>query len=245
MGCAKLGAFWQGRSPDEGRRALDAALHAGINPLRHRRLLRPGDQRAAGRARAAAVPATWSCAPRSGSSRRPAALLLARRSGLASTSASAASPAAARRRAATSPATSAPRSSAACGGSAASASSCSCSTRRRSRRSATQRFLPALDELVRSGKVGAFGLSCATADEADAALAVPRPRLPPDPLQRRPPRPAGARPGPSPAERGVGILAAGPFGDSGLLGARSTAGPSDLLRIRARAPGVGLACSPG
>ena len=30
MGCAKLGAFWQGRSPGEGRRALDAALHAGV-----------------------------------------------------------------------------------------------------------------------------------------------------------------------------------------------------------------------
>ena len=31
MGCAKLGAFWQGRSPAEGRRAIDAARHAGIN----------------------------------------------------------------------------------------------------------------------------------------------------------------------------------------------------------------------
>ncbi len=31
MGCAKLGAFWQGRTPREGRRALDEARHGGIN----------------------------------------------------------------------------------------------------------------------------------------------------------------------------------------------------------------------
>lgn len=31
MGCAKLGAFWQGRSPKAGRQALDEARRSGVN----------------------------------------------------------------------------------------------------------------------------------------------------------------------------------------------------------------------
>ena len=101
---------------------------------------------------------------------------------------------------------------------------------------ARQEFLPALEALVRAGKVGHFGVSCATPDEADAALDVPGIaclQIPYSAARRT----VLEHVGPRAAERGVGIMAAGPFDDSGLLGAEPAA-PGDLLRFALAAPGV-------
>ena len=89
---------------------------------------------------------------------------------------------------------------------------------------------------MRAGKVGHFGVSCAT-----------RPR--PTPRSSCPgiaclqiPHSAARRTvlehvGPRAADQGVGIMAAGPFDDSGLLGA-DPGRAGELLRFALAAPGV-------
>lgn len=236
MGCAKLGAFWQGRSAKEGRRALGAAVFCGINLFDTADCYARGiSERLVGRALRGAGDVV--VCTKVGLLKTPAALMLARRSGARGEHLSLRGLA----RGGAAPGCYEP-------GYVSAAAEHSLRRLGRERVEVLllhapplaaireQRFLPALEELVRSGKVGAFGLSCATADEADAALAVPGLACLQIPF-------SAARPdllehvGPLAGERGVGIMAAGPFGDGGLLGAKH-GGPEDLLRIALAAPGV-------
>jgi aryl-alcohol dehydrogenase-like predicted oxidoreductase len=236
MGCAKLGAFWQGRTPGEGRHALDAALHAGVTLFDTADCYARGiSERLVGRALREAGD-TVVCT-KVGLLKTPAALLLARRSG-------------------------ARRGELSLGGLTRGGPAAGCyepgyvtaalerSLRRLGRDRVEllllhappldvireQRFLPAIEALADAGKVGAFGLSCATADEADAALAVPGLACLQIPFSaaRRELLEHVRAPA---AERGVGIVGAGPFGDSALLGPEH-GGAGELLRLALAAPGL-------
>ena len=93
-----------------------------------------------------------------------------------------------------------------------------------------------MDALVSAGKVGHFGVSCATPAEAGAALDLPGIaclQIPYSAARRT----VLERVGPRATELGVAILAAGPFDDSGLLDTEGR-GAGDLLRFALAAPGV-------
>ena len=190
MGCAKLGAFWQGRSPAEGRRAIDAARQAGINLFDTADCYARGiSERMLGRALRADSGDVVVCT-KVGLLKTPPALLSARRSGARGNEAG-------------------------LGGLARGGSGAGCyapryvtvrpraqpaPARPRPRRAAPaprpaargilerQEFLPAVEALVRAGKVAHFGVSCATPDEADAALEVRA-----SPASRSPTAPRGVR----------------------------------------------------
>ena len=107
MGCAKLGAFWQGRSPAEGRRAIDAARRAGINLFDTADCYARGiSERLLGRA-LLAEPGDVVVCTKVGLLKTPLAVLSARRAGARGEEASsrAGSPAAGPLRAASHPAT--------------------------------------------------------------------------------------------------------------------------------------------
>lgn len=227
MGCARLGAFWQGRSPRAGARALEEAHGAGINFFDTADCYARGlSERIMGRAfrrrRDQVVIST-----KVGLLKTPVALASARRHG--------------GRRS---------LGMAELRGLAPDGEAAQCfapryieiAVDRSLRRLATDRvellmlheppiavirageFLPALERLRASGRILHFGVSCRTAEEAHAALGVPgvsclqvphnvgSPETVPGLL-------ADAR------RSGVGLVAVAPFGDGRLLGA---------------APGLGL-----
>jgi aryl-alcohol dehydrogenase-like predicted oxidoreductase len=77
-------------------------------------------------------------------------------------------------------------------------------------------FVPALERLVEQGKVRSFGLSCATVEEATAALRLPglsSLQLPYSLLARSPVEKIL----PEARERGVGVVAAQPFAEGSLF----------------------------
>ena len=237
MGCAKLGAFWQGRSPAEGRRAIDAARHAGINLFDTADCYARGiSERMLGRAFRGESGELVLCT-KVGLLKTPLAVASARRSGARGHEAG-------------------------LGGLARGGSAAGCyapryltvalerSLRRLGRDRVEllllhappldilerQEFLPALEALVLAGKVGHFGVSCATPDEADAALLVPGIaclQIPYSAARRT----VLGHVGPRAAEQGVGIMGAGPFDDSGLLGQDANRA-GELLRFALAAPGV-------
>jgi aryl-alcohol dehydrogenase-like predicted oxidoreductase len=233
MGCAKLGAFWQGRSTGEGRRALDAALHAGVTLFDTADCYARGiSERLVGRALRGTADAL--VCTKVGLLKTPAALLLARRSGgedlrlngLARGGAAAG-----------------------CWEPAYVVAAVDRSLRRLGRSSVdvlllhapptdtirAQRFVPALEGLLAGGKVRAVGLSCATPEAADAALEVPGIACLQIPFSaaRRDLLEHVRAPA---AERGIGLMGAGPFGDAQLLG--SGADPRELLWTALAEPGL-------
>ncbi len=237
MGCAKLGAFWQGRSPAEGRRAIDAARRAGINLFDTADCYARGiSERLLGRA-LLAEPGDVVVCTKVGLLKTPLAVLSARRAGARGAEAS--------------------LSGLARGGAAAGCfapgyvtAALERSLRRLGRDRVEllllhapplevlrrQEFAPAVDALVSAGKVGHFGVSCATPAEAGAALDLPGIaclQIPYSAARRT----VLERVGPRATELGVAILAAGPFDDSGLLGTEGR-GAGDLLRFALAAPGV-------
>src|SRR5215218_2691159 len=156
MGCAKLGAFWQGRTPGEGRRALDAALHAGVNLFDTADCYARGiSERLVGRALRGSGEAV--VCTKVGLLKTPAALVLARRAG-------------ARGDALRLAGLSRGGAAAGCYEPGYVTAALERSLRRLGRERVellllhapplqvirAQRFLPALDELVRAGRVGAF-----------------------------------------------------------------------------------------
>ena len=237
MGCAKLGAFWQGRSPAEGRRAIDAARRAGINLFDTADCYARGiSERLLGRA-LLADPGDVVVCTKVGLLKTPAALVSARRAGARGADASA-------------------------GGLARGGAAAGCyaaryitvAVERSLRRLGRDRvellllhapplevlrrreFAPALDALVRAGKVGHFGVSCAAPDEADAALDLPGVACLEIPYSAAR-RTVLERVGPRATDLGVAILAAGPFDDSSLLDADGRAA-GELLRFALAAPAV-------
>ena len=237
MGCAKLGAFWQGRSPAEGRRAIDAARQAGINLFDTADCYARGiSERLLGRALRAESGDVVLCT-KVGLLKTPPAILSARRAGARGDDAGLAGLAR--------------------GGSA---SGCYApryvtvalerSLRRLGRDRVEllllhappleairrQEFLPAVDDLVRAGKVGHFGVSCAGTAEADAALELPGIACLQIPFSAAR-RTVLDHVGPRAADQGVGIMAAGPFDDSGLLG-HDPGRADELLRFALAAPRV-------
>jgi aryl-alcohol dehydrogenase-like predicted oxidoreductase len=233
MGCAKLGAFWQGRSPADGRRALDAALDAGVTLFDTADCYARGiSERLVGRALRGA-PDALVCT-KVGLLKTPAALLLARRSGGEDLRLS----------------------GLARGGAAAGCwepsyvvAAVERSLRRLGRERVdvlllhappaetirAQRFAPALAGLVERGKVRAVGLSCATAETADAALEVPGLTCLQIPFSaaRRDLLEHVLAPA---TGRGIGIMGAGPFGDAQLLAPGGDA--RELLRTALAEPGL-------
>ena len=237
MGCAKLGAFWQGRSIADGRRAVEAARADGVNLFDTADCYARGIServlaRALGRDRGDAVVCT-----KVGLLKTPLALLSARRAGGAGH----------------------------LGGLARGGDAAGCyapgyvtaAAERSLRRLRSERvdllllhappledirrqdYLPALRGLVSSGKVGHYGFSCATVEQADAALDVPGVavlQVPYSASRRRVLEHVRLRA----SGLGVGLMAAGPFDDAGLLapaedpGARARA----CLQFALAAPGV-------
>lgn len=106
-------------------------------------------------------------------------------------------------------------------------------------------FVPALERLVRQGAVRSFGLSCGTLEEARAALALPglsSLQLPYNLLARSPVEQLL----PEAATAGVGVVAARPFADGSLFARAREALPgvrSDLVSAAALrfAAGAGVA----
>lgn len=103
-------------------------------------------------------------------------------------------------------------------------------------------FLPGLDEALRSGKARHVGISCTTAAEAIAALEVPGVKCVQVPHNL-------CRPGvvpvivPRAAERGIAVMAIAPFGNGELLAERAGAAPSrdrmaGCLQFALNTPGV-------
>jgi len=236
MGCAKLGAFWQGRSGTEGRRALDVALDAGIDLLDTADCYARGiSERLVGRAVADHPNPVLVCT-KVGLLKTPVALMDARRAGGAGGAAQ--------------------LTGLSKGGAAAACYApgyVTAAAERSLRRLRAERvdllllhappagvirrsgYLVALEEMQRAGKLDRWGFSCGGVEEARAALEVPGVaclQIPYNPRRRDVLDAVGTRAG----ELGVAIVAAGPFGDGTLLEDGWTA--EKCLRFALRAPGV-------
>lgn len=226
MGCAKLGAFWQGRSLGAGRRALDEARHAGINFVDTADCYSRGlSERIIGRAFRRQRDDMVICT-KVGLLKTPVAVVSAHRSeggrpfGLSELKGMA-------------PAGSAER----CFAPRYIESAVERSLRRLStdrvellllhHPSAAliteQAFLPAIERLRQSGKIRHFGVSCDTEEEALAALAVPGVACVQLPHNLCRPDVVSAVL-PEARRQGVALVAMAPFGDGRLLAAAPTLG---------------------
>lgn len=254
MGCARLGAFWQGRSIAEGRRALEAAVGGGVTFFDTADSYTRGiSERLVGRVSAPVRDQVVLCT-KVGSLKTPAAARLARRHGCAG------SP----------PRGGVDRARAlagAAGGQCFDSAYVVQAARRSLRRLGTDHldllllhspdaaaitqgaFLDGLERLRRSGAVRAVGISCDTVDAGWAALGtgiVDCLEVPYNVDVRHETEPLLS----AAAQRGVAVVARSVFGDGALLrgagGGTPATIPSDRLaqahlQLALGAPAVAVA----
>ncbi len=233
MGCAKLGAFWQGRSTADGRRALEEARRCGINLFDTADCYARGiSERVIGRAirhgRDDVVIST-----KVGLLKTPVALVSAARR----------SPDLRPRRVAQLRAMAPGAKGSQCFADGYVEKAVERSLRRLStdrvellllhdpplEQIRAQTFLPAVERLRQAGKVLHFGVSCATEGQALAALELPALACLQVPYNLSREDLVGAVRGQS-ERRGVAIMAMAPFGDGTLLKAAQDQGhPLDVV----------------